>query len=154
VAVFVFDSSAIIKRYVQETGTAWVQGLTHPGAGHYIYLARITGVEVCAAISRRQRGRTIPPAAAAAALARFRLDLSQEYLSLEITIPLLTDAMRLAENHGLRAYDAVQLAAALELNHQCRAGGLGIITVVSADLELNAASTTEGMLVEDPNLHP
>jgi uncharacterized protein len=133
VAVYLFDSSAIVKRYVQEIGTAWVQGLAHLRAGHLIYLARITGVEVCAAIIRRVRLGTVVPPAAAASLARFRLDLSEEYLVVEITAPLFTDAMRLVEAHGLRAYDAVQLAAALELNGRWLAAGMGSITLVPVD---------------------
>ena len=103
-AVYLFDSSAIVKRYVQESGTGWVQGLAHPRAGNLIYLARITAVEVCAAIARRRRAGTITPPEAAAFLARFRLDLAQEYLALEITASLLADAMRLADAHELRAY--------------------------------------------------
>ena len=62
--------------------------------------------------------------------------------------------MDLAEAHGLRAYDSVQLAAALELNRLRVAAGMGGIILVSADLELNAAATASGLAVDDPNLHP
>jgi predicted nucleic acid-binding protein len=154
VAVYLFDSSVIVKRYVQESGTGWVQGLAHPRAGHLIYLARITAVEVCAAIARRRRAGTIPAPDAAASLARFQLDLAQEYFVLEVTASLVTDAMRLADSHELRAYDAVQLAAALELNGRWLAAGMSGITLVSADHDLNTAAAAEGLLVEDPNLHP
>ena len=58
--------------------------------------------------------------------------------------------MRLANAHALRAYDAVQLAAVLELNSRYQASGLGGITLVSADRDLNTAATAEGMAVEDP----
>jgi uncharacterized protein len=75
-------------------------------------------------------------------------------VAVEITAPLLTDAMRLVEAHGLRAYDAVQLAAAVELNGRWLAAGMGSITLVSADQQLNNAAVAEGLLVEDPNLHP
>jgi uncharacterized protein len=47
----------------------------------------------------------------------------------------------------------VQLAAALELNGPWLAAGLGRITLVSADQELNTAAVVEGLLVDDPNLH-
>ena len=47
-------------------------------------------------------------------------------------------------------YDAVQLAAALELNRISQGG----IVLVSADQDLNAAATAEGLTVENPNLHP
>ena len=62
--------------------------------------------------------------------------------------------MRLAEIHGLRAYDAVRLAAALELNGRWLAGGLTGITLVSADQDLNIAALAESLMVENPNLHP
>jgi len=62
--------------------------------------------------------------------------------------------MALAEAHGLRGYDAVQLAAALELNMLYKAGGLPPILFISADTQLNAAAITEGLLVDDPNTHP
>jgi len=62
--------------------------------------------------------------------------------------------MRLAESHGLRAYDAVQLATALEVNASWAPIGLGGITVISADQDLNAAATTEGLCVDDPSVHP
>ncbi len=67
---------------------------------------------------------------------------------------LLAEAMKLANSHGLRAYDAVQLAAAIELHKQWIYGGLGGITLVSADQDLNTAATAEGLMVEDPNAHP
>jgi hypothetical protein len=62
--------------------------------------------------------------------------------------------MILAERHALRGYDAVQLAAALELQTVLTASGLPALTLVSADAELNAAAAAEGLTVEDPNLHP
>ena len=40
------DSSALVKRYVNETGSVWLSGLVAPAAGNDIYIARITTVEV------------------------------------------------------------------------------------------------------------
>ena len=62
--------------------------------------------------------------------------------------------MRLADLHELRAYDAVQLAAALELNGRWVAAGMGGITLVSSDQALNDASLAEGLAVDDPRSHP
>ncbi len=45
-AVYFVDSSALVKRYVREAGTSWVRRLTRQGTSNYIYLARITVVEV------------------------------------------------------------------------------------------------------------
>jgi hypothetical protein len=150
VVVYFFDSSALVKRYAQEVGTAWVQTLA---ARHYIFLARITHVEVIAAIERRKRTGTLTAADAAAATAGFRAHLSTEYAMIDISRLLLSQAADLAEMHGLRAYDAVQLAAALQVQHERRAFGLPGLILVSADQALNTAATAEGLAVEDPNTH-
>ena len=62
--------------------------------------------------------------------------------------------MRLGNTHALRAYDAVQLAVALEVNRIYQAAGSSPVTLVSADRDLNDAATAEGLTVENPNLHP
>ena len=69
-----------------------------------------------------------------------------------MTPALVTHAMMLAETYALRGYDAVQLAAALAVDIRYRASGL-LLTLVSADAELNVAAATEGLAVEDPNSH-
>lgn len=149
-AAYFFDSSALAKRYVQEAGTAWVRGLTHRRSGNQIFLARITIVEVTAAVARRRGGKTITSAKASSLLSRFRKHLAGRYTILELAPALLGDAATLADQHELRAYDAVQLAAALELNRVSQGG----VVLVSADKELNEAAKAEGLVIEDPNLHP
>ena len=153
-AGYFVDSSALVKRYVNETGSVWLSGLISPAAGNDIYIARITTVEVIAALTRRARGGTIVAADASAACLLFRNDLPHDYEIVEMTETLLKRAMTLAETHGLRGYDAVQLAAACEVNAFCAASGLSPLTFVSADRELNAAATGEGLLVDNPNVHP
>lgn len=111
-------------------------------------------MEITAAVARRQRSGSLSAANAAAILTQFRQDLALEYGVIEITPAVLSSAMLLAESYGLRAYDAVQLAVAVELHTQRRAGGLDALTLVCADQELNAAAAALGLLVEDPNLHP
>jgi hypothetical protein len=62
--------------------------------------------------------------------------------------------MRLANTHALRAYDAVQLAAALEIRQQRQKRGFDPVTLISADQALNDAATAEGLTVDDPRSHP
>jgi predicted nucleic acid-binding protein len=152
--VYFADTSALSKRYVTETGTTWIQATLDPSTGCSVYIARITAVELIAAITRRERGATLTPSNAAAARSAFRAHLGAEYKAIEVTESLLNRAMTLAEMHGLRGYDAVQLAAALDVNASYRAVGIPPITLVSADVELNTAAITEGLAVEDPNTHP
>jgi predicted nucleic acid-binding protein len=149
VAIYFLDTSAAVKRYLLETGTAWVQALTAPAAGNILCLARITRAETIAAITRRERGGHIAPADAATALADFDQDFAQQYLIIRMSDALIDHAAVLARTHGLRGYDAVQLAAALEVwSH------IPTTVLISGDGDLNAAAAAEGMAVDDPNTHP
>jgi predicted nucleic acid-binding protein len=75
-------------------------------------------------------------------------------MAVQILSPVILRAMNLAENHGLRGYDAVQLAVALQIQAERLNAGVTGFTFVSADQGLNNAAVAEGLTVDDPNLHP
>lgn len=148
-ADYFLDTSAIIKRYVHETGTSWVRTLAASASGNFLYLARITEVEVTAAIARRRGQPGFGVAQANVVLGFFRPDLAHDYRIAEITVPLLRRAADLADSHALRGYDAVQLAAALQVRLQ-----VPRLILISGDGDLNLAAAAEGLPVENPNAHP
>ena len=152
--IYYMDSSCLVKRYVNEVGSGWVLSITDPAAGNEIYTVRITGVEVVSAVSRRKRDGTIVSADAAVVIATLKNDLLNEYQIIEVTEQLVNRAMTLAEAYGLRGFDAVQLAAACEVQALCIASGIPPLSFLSADKTLNAAAITEGLSVDDPNDHP
>ncbi len=117
------------------------------------YIARITAVEVTSAVARRRKGRTLTSKKASSILHRFRQHLVGRYTVIESTPALFNEAMRLA-NTMRRAYDAVQLAAALEINRKEQGAGFAAVTLISADQALNDAATAEGLGVENPRSHP
>ena len=151
--IYFCDSSALVKCYVQEHGSAWMRTLLDPTAGHHLYLVSITSVEVIAAVTRRRRLGDIAATDGSAAVAQFRQDVAQRYRLIDLTPPLIARAMTFAETHGLRGYDAVQLATAVEVHVRGLPLGLPALTLVSADGELNIAARAEGLMVEDPNTH-
>lgn len=153
-AICFLETSALVKRYIQETGTVWVNGLFAPAAGHLLCIAQIAGVETIAAVALRvRRGATIP-SDAATALTSFRLDFARGFYRLPADLAVIHRAMDLAEKHGLRGYDAVQLATALQLEDQAVRAGLGHLIFISADTNLNASAVAEGLAVDNPNAHP
>jgi predicted nucleic acid-binding protein len=79
--------------------------------------------------------------------------LVQRFRVVELTPALFDDAMLTARKHRLRAYDAVQLTVALDVHRLQAAVGLGPVTLVSADRDLNTAAQAEGLPVDDPNTH-
>lgn len=161
--IYFFDSSALVKRYASEAGTAWVISITDPAAANSIYVARITGAEVIAAITRKVRNSEVSASDAATAIANFRYDFDNQYNVLEVTKQVVRKAMDLIEAHPLRGYDGVQLAAATELNAEFVAlsiasgmppPGLSPMVLVSSDNDLNSAASAEGLTVDDPRNHP
>lgn len=151
---YFFDSSAIVKRYITETGSAWIARLCDPAAGNPIYVTRIAGAEVVAALARRRRGKSISSKDAADAIAEFSREFDTEHFIVEVSAKVVEQAMKLADIHALRGYDAVHLASALETNANLLGAKLPPLILVSADLELNLAAIAEGLTVEDPNAHP
>lgn len=153
-AAFFFDSSAIVKRYLEEPGSDWVLSIVQPPTPHRILLARITSVETTSAIVRAGRSGRLSSGEAALALGRFQYDLTHAYEIIPVTPRVIRHAVNLVEVHGLRAYDAVQLAAALRVQDQRLRRRRSPLTFVSADANLNAAASGEGLPADDPNLHP
>ncbi len=152
-AVCFCDSSAIVKRYVAEQGTAWLTGITDPAAGNRVYVAAITGAEVVAAFARKRRGQHLSTSDAATAMTRFRHDYENEFLIVEVAAALIGSAMSLADKHSLRGYDAVQLAAAIQTQQRRNARGVSPLTFITADTDLLDAGAAEGLITDDPNLH-
>ncbi len=152
-SVFFFDSSAVTKKYVRETGTAWVIYVFRPKSPDRVYIAEIALVEVICALTRRHRGRTLITADFTKVSNRFRRNFAGNFFKIETNLPVIEQAAALAERHALRGYDAVQLAAALEANIERTTAGLAPLTLVTADTDLLVAGTAEGLTTDDPNNH-
>jgi len=70
-------------------------------------------------------------------------------------MPVTIDTARqLANQHPLRAYDAVQLATSWLLNQNLLHTGKPPLTFICADDCLIASAQTEGLLTDNPNHHP
>jgi predicted nucleic acid-binding protein len=152
-AVLFLDTSAAVKRYVAETGSAWVRQVTDASGGNRVYLSALAGPEMVATLVRGARSQ--PPLARQLTrlLAAFQTDWTNLFRTIEVDGRVIASAMRLAESHGLRGADAVHLATALELQRQRDASGRAAITFVSADRDQLAAAAQEGLQAEDPNQH-
>ncbi len=104
------DTSALIKRYIQEAGSdelaEWVNNVTVVGT------VTITYAEMAAALSKIERMQWISASEAQAAWENFLEDFPA-LVNIEVTQSLVLLAGDLAWEHGLRGYDAVHLAAAL-----------------------------------------
>ena len=73
--VYFLETSALVKRYVEETGTAWGQALVDVSSGNVIHVAQVFGVEAVAALTLRMRRGGMTLGAASAAIFDLRRDL-------------------------------------------------------------------------------
>ena len=72
------DASALVQRYADEPGSAWVRQITEPSAAHTIVLAEITLAEVAAALAAKQRAPGgITPEQRERILSRFLQDCAE-----------------------------------------------------------------------------
>lgn len=152
--LYYFDSSAVVKRYAPEKGSAWVKGIAEPDSGNTIYIGQIGIVEIAAALSRKIRTNELTREDYEAALNLFLLDVRNE----KYVVGLLSDhtiqaAVDLTKRHPLRAYDAVHLTIAIGLNVALLAAESPPLTFVSADKILCEAAGKEGLATDNPELH-
>ena len=149
-----FDSSAVVKRYAPERGSAWVKSIVQPTSGNSVYLAQIGVVEIAAALSRKVRTNELRREEYAAALGLFLADVrNAEFILIPINDQIIELAVDLTGRHPLRGYDAVHLATAVILNRALREADTSPLVFVAADTRLCEAAGREGFLSENPNEH-
>lgn len=151
---YFLDSSALLKRYTAEQGTAWIRALVAPRSGNVLFIAEITPVEIISGIQRRQRAAQLSVVRAQNTRRLLDRHASREYKIVALNDAIVTRAKDLVTVHPLRAYDAVQLASALESNALLLAAGSLPLTFVSADVRLLTAAADEGLATDDPNVYP
>ncbi|MFN8371958.1 MAG: hypothetical protein U0694_03660 [Anaerolineae bacterium] len=54
---YFFDSSGLVKRYLREVGSGWVQRIVNPTAANRIFVSQITQVEIMPAVDSLSRAR-------------------------------------------------------------------------------------------------
>lgn len=153
-ATYFLDSSAAVKRYVTETGSAWMNRLVDAAAGHLITLSRLATVEVPAGLARRKREASIPDNHFRDSLNAFLRAVHSQYQLIETDETVCNLARDLIVRHPLRAYDAVQLASALAANQVLLKSNLSALTFISADARLTTLAQAEGLATDNPSLYP
>jgi uncharacterized protein len=153
VAIYFCDSSALVKRYMTEKGTAWLKFIA-ADTNNLLTIAQITWVEVMGAMIRQQREGKTAPDVVQRAIHSFRHDLDSEYQTVDLDRPLSEAAMQLIQKYPLRAYDAVQLASAFKVRDGIPKIPSASLMFVSADTRLIKIARATGLKVENPEDYP
>ena len=136
-----FDTSAIIPLLIDEPLSDLAYRLWRQAS--WAATARVSYVEARAGLARACRTGRISPEELREAVEGLEV-LDRRFHHVEITPDLVTSAGDLAEEVALRAYDAIQLAAAVSLDFVD-------LVFVTADRQLAAAAQTVGLAsISDP----
>lgn len=130
-----FDTSAIVPLLIDEPLSDLAYRLWRRAS--WIATARVSYVEARAGLARACRMGRISPQELRDAVESLEL-VERQFHHVEITPDLVTNAGALAEEMALRAYDAIQLAAALSLD-------IDDVVVVTGDRQLAAAAQALGL---------
>lgn len=147
---YFFDSSALVKRYVSETGTQWVRATTSRSVQHIIFIAQIAPVEVASALTRRKRDGSVSPRTADAARIYLNRHSIREYEIVYLSDAITQRAQELTDQYVIRALDAIQLALALEVQAKIAAAHQPSLIFVSGDTRLLTVAASEKLPIQNP----
>ena len=147
-----FDSSALVKRYLGETGTSWVQTWC-ADPFQIVAVAEIGLVEMAAAFAGKLRGGFVTPEQYDRACIDLERDAEDEYVLVAVQRTVVDEAIELTARRRLRGCDAVHLACALRLNRALQSHSVPQLVFISSDKDLLAAASAEGLAVDNPNDH-
>ncbi len=139
-SVFV-DTSALVKLYVPESGHDVIRAVDEP-----LVVARLTRVELPAALWGKQRQGYLAAEDAAELVAAFEADYygtggsEPRFTKVQLDDGVLAGAARLVARLSLRAGDAVQLASAVT----AKAAARTVLRFASFDARLRLAAAIEG----------
>lgn len=134
-----FDASALVKRYVRETGSNVVRRLLGSGVAAS---SRLSEVEIASGIARRAREGSITARQRDRMLTALQRDVPALAI-VEIVSDVTAQARALLLRHPLRAADAIQLASCLYLQRELAES----VPFVAFDHRLLDAARAEGLNV-------
>lgn len=130
------DTSALIKRFVNENGSSLAQALVQQSVP--IATATIAYAEIFSGLTRKLREKHLSKTLYGVACRQFDRDWAA-YIRVELNDGVLVLARDLIQRHPLRGFDAVHLASAVTLRNALGEG----ITFVAADGRLLKAAQFE-----------
>jgi len=149
---FYWDSSVVVKRYVDEPGSAWVR--LQAAAPENVFLTNeMTIVEVSAAIAISIRVGKLTKRQGQHAYRDFANDVETgAYQLLGVTRLLIDRAALLPRAHPLKGYDAVHLATGLQAARNLADQEI-VLVFASGDDQMLRAAEAEGLMADNPFLH-
>ena len=144
--ILYLDTSALVKRYVRETGSQEVVALIKQA--DTVGAVVLTQVEMAATLAKAARQKWVERKDAESAWQDF-LDHWLSFTRLALTPAMLERTSRLAWEYGLRGYDALHFSAVLTWQDTLETP----VTLATFDRELWLAAENRGVLVWPEGLY-
>jgi len=144
--VFYLDTSALVKRYYEEPGSAYINHIFETSL--YTITSIIAYPEVLSALSRKKRERNISKNDYDFALKNFKLDWTDFYIIGELTNEIVERTTNLFRDYPLRGFDAIHLATALVTKRELNTS----VGFLCSDKVLLDAAKGEGLRAINPAL--
>ncbi len=145
-ASYYFDTSALLKFYIQEEGSEVVTDLIQNLGDDGISILDITLLELRSAVRRRERQRDMSEREANRIIDKIHRDERLVYLVQSLDSSVTEEAIRILDTHPLKTLDALQLAGCLIISRDM----LEPPTFVCADTRLVNAARLEGLVTLNP----
>lgn len=142
--ILYLDTSALVKVYVEEEGSALVRGLI--AGASLVATSRIAYAEARAALARASREGALTETDYRDSITHLKADWPS-YFVLEVTEQAVQLAGELAERHRLRGFDSLHLASAVLLTRRVK----DCVTFACWDTRLWEAAKSEGFQVAPPS---
>ena len=137
------DSSALVKRYLKETGTDVVNSIILSSKAKAT--SKLSYPEILSAFARKHRTNEIGHGLLHSAINKFEGDWLQLYV-IEFSDEILQPIKQVSQKYPLKAADTVHLASALWLRSSTKAD----VTFVASDSRLLEAAQRENLQIVNP----
>lgn len=142
------DTSALLKLFVEESGSAFVRALAAGSHGAEMLLSsRLGRTEAAVSLARLVHLGRIPAADLPTHLGRLNDYWDVSIQEVDLAESVMEDACQLAQRFPLRTYDAIHLASAREARRLLRATYEGEVRFLAYDAALLDAARAVGFTI-------
>ncbi len=148
-AIFYLETSALVKHYRQEKGSAVIELLfDNKSLADCFVISFLSIIEFTGVITRLQKGKIISEREASGIMSRF----NEDCLNIDIVpvnFSVLEIALEISRKFGLRALDSVHLATMVDLKRASAITDIPLVSL-SADKDLCESAIEEGIKIINP----
>jgi uncharacterized protein len=145
---FLFDTSALAKRYVPEVGTPLINHLLNTVSKQRMFVLVIAFGELVSFLVRKKNSGQISRMSYLQALADSRSEMTSMFIQ-SVSDDLVWKSLPLIEQYSINATDAIILRSALNIADMLRVLGHDLIFVTS-DIRLANSAQSSKLVVWNP----